>query len=360
MAAKQAAADINKMMGYKGEDKVKVIYSGPSKGEDVEEQVNILDEELSRNPAALGIAIIDADACEVQFDLAADNGIPIVMYDSGSSYQSAVSMIGTDNKEAGKTAGNKLGDAVDGSGKIALFMPDSKSTSSIQREEGIREAITAGYEGIEIADSYHSDELEQRRKELAEPDAKETDEADGISGDVEGTDAEESSGDTEGAGADTSDDAAEAGDDVDDAADDTAGTDNTDGKTKSDSDRTAEVEEMTELDMIKHILESNPDLTGCIAGNERMTKLIMQAVEELGLTELEIVGFDGGKKQLEALKQGKIEGLVIQNPFGMGYATVVAAARAILQEGNEANVDSGYIWVTKENLEEKSIQDMIY
>lgn len=328
--AKQAVADINKVMGYKGEDKVRVVYSAPGKEEDVDEQVNILDEELSRNPAALGIAVIDADACEVQFDLAADNGIPVVLYDSGSVYQNAVSMIGTDNKEAGKTAGNKIGDALDGSGKVALFMQDSKSTSSVQREEGIREAIVESYENIEVADSYHSDELEQRIKALAQQKA------------IEAA-AEEVKAEKE---------AEKAGD-----------SDNPEDKDKKDSTKSAaieEIEKMTELDMIKYILENTPELTGCIAGNERMTKLVMQAVEELGLDDLKIIGFDGGKKMLEAVQKDKIEGLVIQNPYGMGYATVVAAARAALHEPNEANVDSGYVWVTKDNLKDENIQKMLY
>mgnify|MGYP000694842128 FL=1 len=46
----------------------------------------------------------------------------------------------------------------------------------------------------------------------------------------------------------------------------------------------------------------------------------------------------------------------MQNPFGIGYASVVAAARSILQTGNEALVDTGYVWVTNENMEDASIK----
>ena len=76
--------------------------------------------------------------------------------------------------------------------------------------------------------------------------------------------------------------------------------------------------------------------------------------------EIALVGFDAGKEQLEALEAGEIDGLVVQNPFGMGYATVVAAARTILEIGNEAVVDTGYIWVDKENMEDGSGQMMLY
>ena len=154
-------------MGYKGEDKVKVVYSGPAGNEDVDQQVNILDEELSRNPSAIGISIIDADMSEVQFDLVADNEIPIVMFDSGKDYQGVVSRIGTDNLEAGRTAGSKLGDAVNSSGKVALFMKDSKSTSSKERETGMIEALKESYPEVEVVDIYREDELEERSKEIA-------------------------------------------------------------------------------------------------------------------------------------------------------------------------------------------------
>ena len=76
--------------------------------------------------------------------------------------------------------------------------------------------------------------------------------------------------------------------------------------------------------------------------------------------EIALVGFDAGKEQLKALEAGEIDGLVVQNPFGMGYATVVAAARTILEIGNEAVVDTGYTWVDKENMEDGSVQMMLY
>ena len=80
--AEQAGKDINEQLGYKGKKAVKVVYSGPSDKDNVDEQVNILDEELSRYPAALAISIADAKACEVQFDQAGWNGTPIVTFDS--------------------------------------------------------------------------------------------------------------------------------------------------------------------------------------------------------------------------------------------------------------------------------------
>ena len=49
-----------------------------------------------------------------------------------------------------------------------------------------------------------------------------------------------------------------------------------------------------------------------------------------------VVGYDADEEQLQMLKDGTVDGLLVQNPFGMGYASVIAAARAAIGAGNEA------------------------
>ena len=98
--AEDAVADLNKELGYKGSDKIKVVYSGPGKSDDVDEQVSILDEELDRYPAALAIAVVDSKSCEVQFDLATMNGIPLITFDSVGNYQGIMASVMTDNAKA--------------------------------------------------------------------------------------------------------------------------------------------------------------------------------------------------------------------------------------------------------------------
>lgn len=73
-----------------------------------------------------------------------------------------------------------------------------------------------------------------------------------------------------------------------------------------------------------------------------------------------VMGFDAGKEQLEALENEELDGLVVQNPFGIGYSSVIAAARSALEIGNEAIVNTGYTWVTRDNMEQEAIQNMLY
>ena len=75
---------------------------------------------------------------------------------------------------------------------------------------------------------------------------------------------------------------------------------------------------------------------------------------------MKVIGFDANDDGIQDLKDGKVNGLIVQNPFGMGYATVVAAVRASLNMGNEAVVNTGYTWVTKKNLKTDEVQKVLY
>ena len=126
--------------------------------------------------------------------------------------------------------------------------------------------------------------------------------------------------------------------------------------------------ELTDEDVILYYLEKYPNVKGMFGTNDMATQLGVSALaakkadntEKEQENEILLMGFDAGKAQLDALEKGEIAGLVVQNPFGIGYASVIAAARTVLQAGNEAEVNTGYVWVTKENMESESIRKMLY
>lgn len=298
---KKAESDFNKELGYKGEDKIKVNFSGPSKGENVEEQINILDEELARNPVALGMAIIDSGACEVQFDLAAENGIPIIAFDSGSDYKDIQAMSSANNQEIGKTAAMKLANMIGDSGQVAVFVHDKASTSAMLREEAFLNELKTSYPDITTPIIYHLDDMEEVAKTIAEEK----------------------------------------------------------NAAKKEGEKEILAEELTQTDVIQYLLEKNPDIKGCYASNVNASQELLKALEEMD-KDFPIVAVDGGKEQMKALEEERIDGLIVQNPYGMGYAAVVSAARAALGLGNEAFIDTGFIWVTKDNMKDKTISRMLY
>ena len=165
--AKQAVADLNNMLGYKGDKKIKLTYSAPEIRDDVNEQVNILDEELSRDPIAIGIAAIDTTACTIQFDLASENNIPIITFDSGSDYQHVASHIATDNLAAAQTAATQLAYAVEEQGEIVVFVQDSSSMTAKQRLQGFLDTISSKFPNISVVQVYQFDQLDTMRETIA-------------------------------------------------------------------------------------------------------------------------------------------------------------------------------------------------
>lgn len=120
------------------------------------------------------------------------------------------------------------------------------------------------------------------------------------------------------------------------------------------------IEEVTQDDVISYILEQHPNLKGIFTTNLDVTQHTVNLLDTLERTDLKVVGFDGGSEQMKLLEEDKVVGLIVQNPFGMGYGTVVAIIRAAYSMGNEIVIESGYEWVTKDNMNEEEIAKILY
>ena len=109
-----------------------------------------------------------------------------------------------------------------------------------------------------------------------------------------------------------------------------------------------------------YIFAKNPDATAIYGTSGEAVMAAVENTQRLEKEDMSIVGFDATEEEAQALEDGLVEGLIAQNPYGMGYATVVACSRAILEIGNEAEVDSGYIWITADNMEDPEVAAMLY
>ena len=109
-----------------------------------------------------------------------------------------------------------------------------------------------------------------------------------------------------------------------------------------------------------YLFAKYPDLTGCYGVSGDSVELITETLDRLEKEDVAVMGFDAEEEEVAAMEEGKIDGLVVQNPFGMGYASVIAAARAACDLNNEAYVNTGCVWMTPDNLESEEIQNMLY
>lgn len=114
-------------------------------------------------------------------------------------------------------------------------------------------------------------------------------------------------------------------------------------------------------DLAKAMMSAHPDLKGIFGSNEGSAIGVVNAVRELNKAgDLIVVGFDSGKAQIDAIKDGLMAGAVTQNPYGIGYETVKAAVAAIAGEELEETIDTGFLWYDSENLEDDDVQSAIY
>ena len=79
------------------------------------------------------------------------------------------------------------------------------------------------------------------------------------------------------------------------------------------------------LTVSENILTAHPDLDGIFASNESSTMGAVQALKSRHGEHVKLVGFDWSPALAADLKSGLIDSLVVQDPFKMGYLSVVTA-----------------------------------
>lgn len=72
-----------------------------------------------------------------------------------------------------------------------------------------------------------------------------------------------------------------------------------------------------------------------------------------------VVGFDAGKSQKDAIKNGQFFGSVAQDSYQMGYQAVKLAVAATNKQP-VADVDTGSRWYNKDNIEAEDIAILLY
>lgn len=269
-----AVADVNAAKDFQGERAVQITFEGPAEETNEEEQINTLDTVLTENPAALCLAAIDKESCQAQLEAARDNGIPVLIFDAGIESDLVTAVCQTDNKAAGKLAGEKLCEKLDGKGKVALICHQPDTETCVQRADGFYKALEE-YPDVEVV---------------------------------------------------------------------------------------CELEENGEVSMEEQLLamkEQYPDLDGIFATNERNSACILNVYADDDQMPV-LIGFDNGENQIQAIREGREYGCICQNPYSMGYAVIIAALHAVNGETVDAQIDSGYMWIDQENIDDPDNQIYLY
>ena len=275
--AQKAVEDLNKELGYSGKDKISLTFTAP-KEENVVDQINIIDQFLDKAPDALCIAFTDASTSKTQIQMAKNNGIKLIAFDTSDDGQLTEALVGTDNKKAAAEAAEKLFEEIGYKGKVAIIVHNSLTQTGQDRKQAIVDVLANSYNDrdIQFVDIVY----------LAQ-------------------------------------------------------------------------EDRSEKEILDELLERNPNLAGIICTDLMTTEMVIDYAKELEEKNFAIAGFDNSEKIVKAVEDGTLIGTMSQDPYGMGYATITTAARAIAGQAKAGSIHSAHQWIDAENLQTEEVQSLL-
>ena len=259
---------------------VKIIWKGPLKEDDRDEQIKVVENFIGRQVDGMVLAPLDDNALVRPVETAGKANIPVVIIDSGLQSDKYASFVATDNYVGGQMGGKHLGELLGGKGNVLMLRYAVGSASTTKREEGFLDAIKEKYPDIKVLSS---DQYAGATRDLA---------------------------------------------------------------------YTASQNLLSRY---------GNEVNGVFCPNESVTVSMTKAIRDLGKAggNVKIVGFDTSVQSLRDLEAGDVQGLVVQNPIRMGYLGLKTLASHISGSKVEKRIDTGVAMVTKENMGEPEIQELL-
>ena len=260
---------------------VDIVWKGPLKEDDLKSQIDLVQSFTAQRVSGIVLAPLNDKALIASVDAADRAGIPSVIFDSALSGGKIVSFVATDNRAAGRLAGERMAELLGGPGKVVVLRYQEGSSSTHEREEGFLEAVRK-HAGIEVVSENQY-------------------------------------------GGATTESSFSAGESL--------------------------------------LLAKNAaggGIQGVFAPNESTTFGMLLALEKTKLAgKLKFVGFDASDKLVKAVEDGRIDALVLQNPFKMGYLAVTAIVAQLRKKPVEARTDTGAQLVDKQNLADPAVREVV-
>lgn len=259
--------------------KVSVIWKGPLREDDREQQVQVVEGFLSQNVSGIVLAPLDNLALVRPVEEAKRANIPTVIIDSGLNSSEIVSFVATDNLKGGMVAAERIGALLDGKGKVLLLRYQEGSASTHDREEGFLQKLKSAYPVIEVISS-----------------------------------------------------------------------DQYAGPTRDTAFRASQ----------NLLNRYGNDIQAVFTPNESATAGMLLALQDINKAgKIKHVGFDATAPLLDALRSRQLEGLVIQDPFKMGYLGVMTMVDYLQKKPVEQRVDTGVYLITPDNLDDPQYKTLL-
>ena len=261
--------------------KVEVIWKGPLKEDDRDQQIQTVENFTTRRVSGIVLAPLDSQALVRPVNNAVRSKVPVVIIDSGLKTDSYISFVATDNYKGGVMAAEHLGQLLGGKGNVILLRYAVGSASTEERETGFLDTLKKKFPDLKLVSS-----------------------------------------------------------------------DQYAGPTRESS-----------YQVSQNLLNRHGrDVNGVFCPNENATIGMTKALRDIGKAggKVKMVGFDAGSQSVADLKNGDVQGLVVQNPVFMGYKGVMTMVEHLQGKAVEKRIDTGVVLVTQQNAEQPEIKELLY
>ena len=129
---------------------VNIIWKGPLKEDDREQQVQVVENFIGRRVDGIVLAPLDYRALVAPVETAARAKIPVVIIDSGLATKAIASFVSTDNREGGRIAARNLGRLLNGKGNVIMLRLQVGSASTEEREAGFLEVMQKDFPALRL------------------------------------------------------------------------------------------------------------------------------------------------------------------------------------------------------------------
>jgi ribose transport system substrate-binding protein len=126
-----------------------VVWKGPLREDDLKAQVDLVQSFTAQNVSGIVLAPLNDKALVQPVRAAAKTKIPVVIFDSDLADPRRVSFVATDNRAAGRIAGEQMLKLVGGKGAVIVLRYQEGSASTSQREQGFLDAVATA-PGVQI------------------------------------------------------------------------------------------------------------------------------------------------------------------------------------------------------------------
>jgi ribose transport system substrate-binding protein len=260
---------------------VEIVWKGPLKEDDLKQQIEVVQSFVAQGVSGIVLAPLNDKGLAPAVNDAVGAKVPVVIFDSDLQGDAWTSFVATDNKAAGKLAGERIRKLLGGKGKVVVLRYQEGSASTALREQGFLEAIKASPEIQIVSENQYG------------------------------------------------------------------------GATTESAFAASE-------NLLVSLKAAEGGVSGVFCPNESTTFGMLLALEKAGIAgKVKFLGFDASDKLVDALGAGKIDGLVVQNPFRMGELAVQTMVKHLRGEKVERRIDTGARVVDKDNMAQPEMKELL-